>query len=167
MVLRELDKLLRNEDDSSVGPTPCTVAIPEYGVVFVKLEDATYINKSLSLSNDHAVYDSSILAEQMWLFGNSFIHQLLSDLAFIWGFIFAGTDLKNQTTEELALRIKYQPEVQGSKKSMMSSGKAPPSVKDAAIHPGKRGLSSSIPDANPDIADAASDTEDAILSEDK
>jgi len=52
-----LDKLLRQEDDSSAAATPYTAAIPEYRVVFVKPEDATNINKSFSLSNGHAVYD--------------------------------------------------------------------------------------------------------------
>nr|CAB3457860.1 unnamed protein product [Digitaria exilis] len=53
----ELDKLLRQEDDSSAAATPYTAAIPEYRVVFVKPEDATNINKSFSLTNGHAVYD--------------------------------------------------------------------------------------------------------------
>jgi len=52
-----LDKLLRQEDDSSAAATTYTAAIPEYRVVFVKPEDATNIHKSLSLSNGHAVYD--------------------------------------------------------------------------------------------------------------
>jgi len=52
-----LDKLLRQEDDSSAAATPYTAAIPEYRVVFVKPEDATNISKSFSLSNGHAVYD--------------------------------------------------------------------------------------------------------------
>ncbi|TKW34612.1 hypothetical protein SEVIR_2G316800v4 [Setaria viridis] len=53
----ELDKLLRQEDNSSAAATPYTAAIPEYRVVFVKQEDTTNINKSFSLSNGHAVYD--------------------------------------------------------------------------------------------------------------
>ncbi|GJN34614.1 hypothetical protein PR202_gb23294 [Eleusine coracana subsp. coracana] len=53
----ELDKLLREQDDSSAAPTSYTAAIPEYRVVFVKPEDAAHINKSFSLSNGHAVYD--------------------------------------------------------------------------------------------------------------
>jgi NADPH-ferrihemoprotein reductase len=52
-----LDKLLRQEDDSSTAPTPYTAAIPEYRVVFVKPEDDMYINKSFALSNGHTVYD--------------------------------------------------------------------------------------------------------------
>lgn len=53
----ELDKLLRQEDDSLTAPTPYTAAIPEYRVVFVKPEDDMYINKSFALSNGHTVYD--------------------------------------------------------------------------------------------------------------
>ncbi|CAD6223860.1 unnamed protein product [Miscanthus lutarioriparius] len=53
----ELDKLLRQEDDSSTATTSYTAAIPEYRVVFVKPEDAMHINKSFTLSNGHAVYD--------------------------------------------------------------------------------------------------------------
>ncbi|XP_066390722.1 NADPH--cytochrome P450 reductase 3 [Miscanthus floridulus] len=53
----ELDKLLRQEDDSSSAPTSYKAAIPEYRVVFVKAEDAMHINKSFTLSNGHAVYD--------------------------------------------------------------------------------------------------------------
>jgi len=52
-----LDKLLRQEDDSSSAPTSYTAAIPEYRVVFVKAEDAMHINKSFTLTNGHAVYD--------------------------------------------------------------------------------------------------------------
>ncbi|OAY73665.1 NADPH--cytochrome P450 reductase [Ananas comosus] len=53
----ELDKLLRDEDDTSGTSTPYAAAIPEYRVVFINREDGEYLEKSWSLANGHAVYD--------------------------------------------------------------------------------------------------------------
>ncbi|CAD5187514.1 NADPH--cytochrome P450 reductase 3 [Musa acuminata AAA Group] len=53
----ELDQLLRDENDVSGASTPYTAAIPEYRVVFIKTEDASYLDKSWSLANGHSVHD--------------------------------------------------------------------------------------------------------------
>ncbi|RWW63775.1 hypothetical protein BHE74_00029024 [Ensete ventricosum] len=53
----ELDQLLRDENDVSGASTPYTAAIPEYRVVFIKTEDASYLDKSWRLANGHGVHD--------------------------------------------------------------------------------------------------------------
>ncbi|KAG6473418.1 hypothetical protein ZIOFF_067334 [Zingiber officinale] len=52
----ELDKLLQDENETGAS-TPYTAAIPEYRVVFVKLEEVPYLDKSLSFANGHAIHD--------------------------------------------------------------------------------------------------------------
>uniref|UniRef100_A0A5B6ZDH8 NADPH--cytochrome P450 reductase n=1 Tax=Davidia involucrata TaxID=16924 RepID=A0A5B6ZDH8_DAVIN len=57
LVWPELDQLLRDEDDTTVA-TPYTAAVLEYRVVFHDCTDASLVDKSLSKSNGHAVYDA-------------------------------------------------------------------------------------------------------------
>ncbi|XP_042423404.1 NADPH--cytochrome P450 reductase 1-like [Zingiber officinale] len=52
----ELDKLLQDENETGAS-TPYTAAIPEYRVVFVKLEEVPYLDKSLNFANGHAIHD--------------------------------------------------------------------------------------------------------------
>ncbi|KAG6506241.1 hypothetical protein ZIOFF_031563 [Zingiber officinale] len=52
----ELDKLLQDENETGAS-TPYTAAILEYRVVFVKLEEVPYLDKSLSFANGHAIHD--------------------------------------------------------------------------------------------------------------
>ncbi|RRT45941.1 hypothetical protein B296_00040495 [Ensete ventricosum] len=53
----KLDQLLWDENDVSGASTPYTAAIPEYRVVFIKTEDASYLDKSWRLANGHGVHD--------------------------------------------------------------------------------------------------------------
>ncbi|XP_074569469.1 NADPH--cytochrome P450 reductase 3-like [Curcuma longa] len=52
----ELDKLLQDENDVGAS-TPYTAAIPEYRIVFIKPEEVSSLDKSLSFANGHAVHD--------------------------------------------------------------------------------------------------------------
>jgi len=84
-----LDKLLRQEDDSSTATTSYTAAIPEYRVVFVKPEDAMHINKSFTLSNGHAVYDIQHPCRYGFFFsyfhmpGNLAVYELMQIVLFL------------------------------------------------------------------------------------
>ncbi|XP_042444040.1 NADPH--cytochrome P450 reductase 1-like [Zingiber officinale] len=52
----ELDKLLQDENETGAS-TPYTAVIPEYRVVFVKLEEVPYLDKRLNFANGHAIHD--------------------------------------------------------------------------------------------------------------
>ncbi|KAG6483661.1 hypothetical protein ZIOFF_060313 [Zingiber officinale] len=52
----ELDKLLQDENETGAS-TPYIATIPEYRVVFVKLEEVPYLDKSLNFANGHAIHD--------------------------------------------------------------------------------------------------------------
>ncbi|KAG6489455.1 hypothetical protein ZIOFF_050724 [Zingiber officinale] len=62
----ELDKLLQDENETGAS-TPYTAAIPEYRVVFVKLEEVPYLDKSLSFANGHAIHDIQHPCSQMYM----------------------------------------------------------------------------------------------------
>ncbi|KAG6536835.1 hypothetical protein ZIOFF_001906 [Zingiber officinale] len=51
-----MDKLLQDENETGAS-TPYIAAIPEYRVVFVKLEEVPYLDKSLNFANGHAIHD--------------------------------------------------------------------------------------------------------------
>uniref|UniRef100_A0A5B6ZG16 NADPH--cytochrome P450 reductase n=1 Tax=Davidia involucrata TaxID=16924 RepID=A0A5B6ZG16_DAVIN len=57
LVWPELDQLLQDEEGTTVA-TPYTAAVLEYRVVFHDCTDASLVDKSLSKSNGHAVYDA-------------------------------------------------------------------------------------------------------------
>ena len=54
----ELDKLLRDEDDSTTASTPYTAAVLEYRVVVYDAADVPGGDKRWSLANGHSVYDA-------------------------------------------------------------------------------------------------------------
>lgn len=54
----ELDKLLRDEDDSTTVSTPYTAAVLEYRVVFYDAADVSGGDKRWAFANGHAVYDA-------------------------------------------------------------------------------------------------------------
>lgn len=54
----ELDKLLRDEDDSTTVSTPYTAAVLEYRVVFYDAADVPGEDKRWAFANGHAVYDA-------------------------------------------------------------------------------------------------------------
>lgn len=56
MLWPELDKLLRDEDDTS-ATTPYTAAVPEYRVVFHDGSDISAQDKDWSNANGHASPD--------------------------------------------------------------------------------------------------------------
>ncbi|KAG6519102.1 hypothetical protein ZIOFF_022591 [Zingiber officinale] len=62
----ELDKLLQDENETGAS-TPYTAAIPEYRVVFVKLEEVPYLDKSLNFANGHAIHDIQHPCSQMYM----------------------------------------------------------------------------------------------------
>ncbi|KAG6483509.1 hypothetical protein ZIOFF_060157 [Zingiber officinale] len=62
----ELDKLLQDENETGAS-TPYTAAIPEYRVVFVKLEEVPYLEKILSFANGHAIHDIQHPCSQMYM----------------------------------------------------------------------------------------------------
>ncbi|KAG6503504.1 hypothetical protein ZIOFF_035819 [Zingiber officinale] len=62
----ELDKLLQDENETGAS-TPYTATIPEYRVVFVKLEEVPYLDKSLSFANGHAIHDIQHPCSQMYM----------------------------------------------------------------------------------------------------
>ncbi|KAG6523924.1 hypothetical protein ZIOFF_013812 [Zingiber officinale] len=62
----ELDKLLQDENEIGAS-TPYTAAIPEYRVVFVKLEEVPYLDKSLNFANGHAIHDIQHPCSQMYM----------------------------------------------------------------------------------------------------
>ncbi|XP_074563342.1 NADPH--cytochrome P450 reductase 3-like [Curcuma longa] len=53
----ELDKLLQDEKNDAGASTPYTAVIPEYRIVFIKPEEVSWVNKSSSFANGHAVHD--------------------------------------------------------------------------------------------------------------
>ncbi|KAL7224717.1 hypothetical protein ACSBR1_026075 [Camellia fascicularis] len=53
----ELDQLLKDDDSSTVA-TPYTAAVLEYRVVYHDHTDASILDKSMSMSNGHAVHDA-------------------------------------------------------------------------------------------------------------
>ncbi|CAL5389861.1 unnamed protein product [Camellia sinensis] len=53
----ELDQLLKDDDSSTVA-TPYTAAVLEYRVVYHDSTDASILDKSMSMSNGHAVHDA-------------------------------------------------------------------------------------------------------------
>ncbi|GMP36525.1 hypothetical protein CsSME_00008630 [Camellia sinensis var. sinensis] len=53
----ELDQLLKDDDSSTVA-TPYTAAVLEYRVVYHDRTDASVLDKSMSMSNGHAVHDA-------------------------------------------------------------------------------------------------------------
>ncbi|KAK1291254.1 NADPH--cytochrome P450 reductase [Acorus calamus] len=57
LVWPELDKLLRDETDSTSVSTPYTAAVPEYRVVFIDPVHASDQDKTWNLANGHALHD--------------------------------------------------------------------------------------------------------------
>ncbi|GMP63548.1 hypothetical protein CsSME_00025185 [Camellia sinensis var. sinensis] len=57
LLWRELDQLLKDDDSSTVA-TPYTTAVLEYHVVYHDGTDASILDKSMSMSNGHAVHDA-------------------------------------------------------------------------------------------------------------
>ncbi|KAG6531418.1 hypothetical protein ZIOFF_005224 [Zingiber officinale] len=62
----ELDKLLQDENETGAS-TPYIAAIPEYRVVFVKLEEVPYLDKSLNFANGHAIHAIQHPCSQMYM----------------------------------------------------------------------------------------------------
>lgn len=116
----ELDKLLRDEDDSTSVSTPYTAAVLEYRVVFYDAADVSGGDKRWAFANGHAVYDAQhpcrylwndylgfefvqffaptcltygiIAAGQMWQWERSFILLHQTGHASIWSLIFLALD---------------------------------------------------------------------------